>query len=59
MDRVGEMYDEYFYSVKNVANGTGWYAENPYRTELDWLTRHYPAASSGAPASKPRLRRVS
>ncbi len=59
MDRVAEMYDEYFYSVKNVANGTGWYAENPYRTELDWLTRHWPTSDGRDRPSKPRLRRVS
>jgi glycosyltransferase involved in cell wall biosynthesis len=52
MDRVADMYDEYFYSIKNVASGAGWYADNPFRTELDGLNRHYPSQAPGAtPAS--------
>ncbi|HEX3860627.1 MAG TPA: sulfotransferase [Stellaceae bacterium] len=42
MERVGEMYDEYFFSVKNIFNGAGWYQEYPGRTQLDWLKRHWP-----------------
>jgi glycosyltransferase involved in cell wall biosynthesis len=61
LERVADMYDEYFFSVKNVANGTGWYAENPYRDELGWLNRHYPVEAVPAKPQKPqkpRLRRV-
>jgi glycosyltransferase involved in cell wall biosynthesis len=61
LERVADMYDEYFFSVKNVANGTGWYAENPYRGELGWLNRHYPVEAVPAKPQKPqkpRLRRV-
>ena len=42
LDRVGEMYDEYFYSVHNIFGGKGWYEENPERHQLDWLERRYP-----------------
>jgi glycosyltransferase involved in cell wall biosynthesis len=59
MERVGAMYDEFFYGVKNVANSVGWYADNPYRTELDWLTKYYPAEAVPVKQVKPRLRRVS
>jgi glycosyltransferase involved in cell wall biosynthesis len=44
VERVGEMYDEYFSSLMNVATGKGWYEPNPQRTSLDWLKRHYPKA---------------
>lgn len=43
IERIGKMYDEFFYSVHNVASGAGWYEENPTRTELDWLSKHWPA----------------
>ena len=42
LDRVAEMYDEYFYSVHNIFGGKGWYEENPERRQLDWLERRYP-----------------
>ena len=42
LDRVAAMYDEYFASVAAIHGGLGWYQENPERSELDWLTRHYP-----------------
>ena len=53
MERVGEMYDEYFYSIRNMIDGDGWYSGNPDRTELDWLRKHWPRESgviSPAPA---------
>lgn len=57
MERIGEMYDEYFYSVNNVFWGGGWYQENPGRSDLNWLTKHYPgtaiAASAGQASSLP------
>ncbi len=42
LDRVADMYDEYFYSVHNIFTGKGWYQENPQRRRLDWLERYYP-----------------
>jgi glycosyltransferase involved in cell wall biosynthesis len=38
LERVGAMYEEYFYGLSNLAK-KGYYEENPGRTELDWLTR--------------------
>jgi glycosyltransferase involved in cell wall biosynthesis len=49
MERVGEMYDEYFYSVRNMVDGDGWYADNPGRTELDWLKKRWPWESGVFP----------
>ena len=46
LDRVADMYDEYFFSVKNVVEGGGWYQKNPGRTQLDWLMKHWPHAAS-------------
>ena len=42
LDGIGEMDDEYFYSVSNVYSGKGWYEPNPGRTDLDWLTKYPP-----------------
>jgi glycosyltransferase involved in cell wall biosynthesis len=42
LERVGTMYDEYFYSVSNLFWRDGWYQQNPSRTNLDWLSRRYP-----------------
>ena len=46
IERVGEMYDEYFYSVAAIFNGQGWYQPNPDRTDLNWLHK-YPPEKSG------------
>jgi glycosyltransferase involved in cell wall biosynthesis len=54
MERVGEMYDEYFYSVRNIVDGDGWYAENPSRTELDWLKKRWPWESGVIPPVQER-----
>ena len=43
--RVGLMYEEYFETLERVISSGGFYTENPDRTELDWLTRQYPAGS--------------
>ncbi len=42
LDRVADLYDEYFYSVKNVFDGKGWYEPNPMRSQLNWLHRYPP-----------------
>jgi len=42
LERVADMYDEYFYSVQNIFNGNGWYHQNMDRKHLDWLRRYYP-----------------
>jgi glycosyltransferase involved in cell wall biosynthesis len=43
LEVVAKKYEEYFQSVLNVYNGNGWYEKNDNRTELDWLTKYYPA----------------
>ena len=40
--RVGDMYDEYFWSIRNIYDGDGWYQENLERTNLDWIRKYYP-----------------
>lgn len=43
LDRISLMYEEYFESLLKIHDGSGgFYAENPERTELDWLVRYYP-----------------
>jgi hypothetical protein len=51
MDRVGRMYDEYFHSVKNIFDGDGFYQDNPRRTELNWLKKHWPMTDPSPPAA--------
>lgn len=49
MDRVGGMYDEYFHSVRNIFDGDGFYQDNPRRTELNWLKKHWPTTDRSEP----------
>ena len=42
LDRVAEMYEEYFQMVYDVHAGAGWYQQHPDRTNLDWLRKYYP-----------------
>jgi glycosyltransferase involved in cell wall biosynthesis len=43
-DKIGNMYEEFFYSISRVHDGSrGWYEPNPGRTDLDWLKRDYPS----------------
>lgn len=41
-DKIGHMYEEYFQSLQ----GIDWYKQNPSRTNLDHLTKHYPTSST-------------
>jgi glycosyltransferase involved in cell wall biosynthesis len=60
LERVADLYDEYFFSVRNIYGGQGWYQENPTRSSLDWLRRYPPddnrqsAARALQPASVAR-----
>jgi glycosyltransferase involved in cell wall biosynthesis len=42
LNKVAEMYEEYFESVLNVYAGDGWYAPTPGRNDLAWLKKTYP-----------------
>ena len=42
LERVADMYEEYFRSLEPVFKGKGFYEENAGRQELDWLKRYYP-----------------
>lgn len=46
LDRVANMYEEYFRSVLNVYNGNGWYEPNTARADLAWLEKTYPAVNN-------------
>jgi glycosyltransferase involved in cell wall biosynthesis len=46
LERVADMYDEYFFSVRNIFGGKGWYEENAARSNLDWLYRYPPDPSA-------------
>jgi len=50
LERVADMFDEYFYSVSNVFSGNGWYHPNTTRSELNWLYRS-PPSPDGSPRS--------
>jgi glycosyltransferase involved in cell wall biosynthesis len=55
LERVADMYDEYFFSVHNIFSGKGWYEVNPTRSNLDWLYRYPPdrAVAPVCPTSAP------
>lgn len=42
LNRVAEMYEDYFRSVYNIYNGKGWYELNPKRKDLSVLSKFYP-----------------
>lgn len=42
LDRVGQMYQEYFEMIQSLWTPSGWYGTNPDRKQLDWLTKYYP-----------------
>jgi glycosyltransferase involved in cell wall biosynthesis len=39
LDKVGEMYEEYFNMVMNVYTSGGWYKKNTDRENLNWLNK--------------------
>lgn len=41
MDRISQMYEEYFDMVHNVYTGKGWYERNSNKN-LNWLNKEYP-----------------
>jgi glycosyltransferase involved in cell wall biosynthesis len=56
IERVGDMYEDYFATVMNVSTGKGWYELNDGREDLDWLRRYYPedpALHGGEPPAAP------
>lgn len=42
LERVGQMYEEYFNGVAQIYGGDGWYAKSPERQDLAWLNRYMP-----------------
>ena len=42
LNKVAEMYEEYFESVLNVYEGNGWYEPTFGRSDLGWLKKTYP-----------------
>jgi len=47
MERVKNMYEEYFEMLSNLYNKKGFYEDNPFRSKLDWLYKKYPARKKG------------
>ena len=45
LNRVAEMYEEYFQMVWDTYTGNGWYQRHPERANLNWLNRYYPTNS--------------
>jgi glycosyltransferase involved in cell wall biosynthesis len=48
LERIADMYDEYFWSVAQIYGGEGWYQGRADRQNLDWLTKHYPLSVPSA-----------
>lgn len=42
LERVADMYQEYFWSVARLYDGDGWYAKRADRQDLNWLHRWMP-----------------
>jgi len=43
LDKVADMYEEYFQMICDVHTTDGWYQLRPERKSLDWLSRTYPS----------------
>lgn len=52
MARIGSMYEEFFTAVSDIHGKNGWYEPRPGRTELDWMTRSYPAPGNHSGAGQ-------
>ena len=46
LDKVANMYEEYFQMVLDVYTGEGWYEPHPDRKNLDWLYREFPVTNN-------------
>lgn len=42
LEKVADMYEEYFRTVLDVHGKNGWYEEHPDRQNLDYKKKHYP-----------------
>jgi glycosyltransferase involved in cell wall biosynthesis len=42
LERIGDMYEEYFKALLAIRTGKGWYEENSKRKDLNWLCKVYP-----------------
>ena len=42
LDKVADMYEEYFQNVLNVYTGNGWYQSSTERNDLNWLSKTLP-----------------
>jgi glycosyltransferase involved in cell wall biosynthesis len=42
MDRIVNMYEEFFQAVLDIHGGGGWYEPHPQRRNLDYMTRRFP-----------------
>jgi len=42
LERVSEIYEEYFQMILDVYSGRGWYQRHPERKNLDWLRKELP-----------------
>jgi len=58
LERVADMYDEYFFSVHNIFGGKGWYQQNQERKNLDWLRKYCPIESAFPPAAQSKAEAV-
>jgi glycosyltransferase involved in cell wall biosynthesis len=42
LEKVANMYEEYFQSILNIYDGDGWYQQNDFRSDLNWLKKRMP-----------------